>query len=42
MVHDILCVTTLFITRVVLPVALTVAFGEWIARRFGESESGEL
>jgi hypothetical protein len=39
MLYDILFVTSFFVTRVVLPIVLTLVVGGWIARRMEPRES---
>ncbi len=36
MLNEILFIAVLFLTRIVLPVTLLLALGEWIARRNGD------
>jgi hypothetical protein len=39
MLYDILFVTSFFVTRVVLPIVVTLVVGGWIARRMDPRES---
>ncbi len=39
MLHDILLVATFFVTRLVLPIAVTLILGGWIARRVEPHEA---
>jgi hypothetical protein len=39
MLYDILFVASFFVTRVVLPIVLTLVLGGWVARRMEPRES---
>ncbi len=38
MLYDILFVASLFVTRIVLPIAIMLVLGEWVARRRDRQE----